>query len=302
MHRLRILLLADSHIGFDLPERPRVRRHRRGHDFLTNYMRALRPAFDADVDLVVHGGDVFDHPYVGSATGYQALEPLRRIAERGIAVVIVPGNHERSRVPHLRFATHPNVHVFDRPRTFAIDVKGVRVALAGFPYQRRDVRQQFRTLLESTNWQREPDSVRLLCVHRCIEGATVGPQNFKFTTARDVIRINDVPPEFSAVFSGHIHRHQVLSRDLRGRRVAVPVFYPGSIERTAYAEIGEEKGYMIVEIDSERNVRWSFERLPTRPMTQPIRDERRAAAIAGNRRRHRSPAGPSDPAPLLLDI
>jgi DNA repair exonuclease SbcCD nuclease subunit len=262
----------------------------------------LQPAFGGEVDLVVHGGDVFDHPYVGSAIGYQALEPLRRIAERGIPVAIVPGNHERSRVPHLRFATHPNVHVFDRPRTFAIDVKGVPVTLAGFPYERRNVRQHFRALVESTSWEREPDSVRLLCVHHCIEGATVGPQNFRFTTARDVIRINDVPPEFAAVFSGHIHRHQVLTRDLRGRRVAVPVMYPGSIERTAYAEMSEEKGYLIVEIDANTNVRWRFERLPTDPMTPPIRDERRAAAIAGNRRRHRSPAVPTDRGPLVLDI
>ena len=302
MHPLRILLLADSHIGFDLPEKPRLRGHRRGHDFLTNYTRALQPAYNGDVDLVVHGGDVFDHPFVGSVIAYQALEPLRQIAERGIPVFIVPGNHERSRVPHLRFAAHSNVHVFDRPRTFTVDLKGVRVALSGFPYERRNVRQEFRALLESTNWQREPDAVRLLCVHHCIEGATVGPHNFKFTTARDVIRINEIPSEFSAVFSGHIHRHQVLSRDLRGRRVGVPVFYPGSIERTAFAEMGEEKGYLIVDIDATRNIGWKFERLPTRPMNPPIRNVQRAAAIAGNRRRRRSPTPSSDSAPLLLDI
>ena len=56
---VRILLLADSHLGFDHPVRPRVRRRRRGEDFLANHRRALRAAVDGKVDLVVHGGDVF---------------------------------------------------------------------------------------------------------------------------------------------------------------------------------------------------------------------------------------------------
>src|SRR5262245_37569040 len=53
-HSIRILLLADSHLGFDLPTRERVRRRRRGHDFLANYATALEPALAGEVDLVVH--------------------------------------------------------------------------------------------------------------------------------------------------------------------------------------------------------------------------------------------------------
>src|SRR6185503_4960245 len=113
----RILLLADSHLGFDLPVRPRVERRRRGHDFLANYARALAPALAGEVDVVVHAGDVFDRSSVVSTLAWQAFEPLRRIADAGIPVLIVPGNHERSRLPHLRFARHPNLHVFAEPRS-----------------------------------------------------------------------------------------------------------------------------------------------------------------------------------------
>jgi DNA repair protein SbcD/Mre11 len=56
---IRILFLADSHLGFDLPSAPRVQRRRRGADFLANYAAALEPARAGAVDLVVHGGDVF---------------------------------------------------------------------------------------------------------------------------------------------------------------------------------------------------------------------------------------------------
>ena len=262
---IRVLLLADSHLGFDFPVRPRVERRRRGHDFFANYLAALEPAFRGEVDIVVHGGDVFDRPAVASTVAYQALEPLRRIAERGIPVFIVPGNHERSRIPHARFATHPNLHVFDRPRTFVARVHGSSIALAGFPYERRDVRSRFTELLDQTDWRHHDAEHRVLCMHHCVEGATVGPADFTFTNASDVIRTRDVPAAFDAVLTGHIHRHQVLTRDLARRPLAVPVLYPGSVERTSIAEIGEPKGFMTVRLDA-RGASWDFRSLPARPM------------------------------------
>lgn len=42
--RIRVLLLADTHLGFDLPLSPRVDRVRRGPDFFANTRRALEPA------------------------------------------------------------------------------------------------------------------------------------------------------------------------------------------------------------------------------------------------------------------
>jgi DNA repair exonuclease SbcCD nuclease subunit len=102
-----------------------------------------------------------------------------------------------------------------------------------------------------------------------VEGATVGPVDFTFTSGADVIRIRDVPSKFAAVLSGHIHRQQVLTTDLRKRAVGTPVIYPGSIERTAFAEIGEPKGFMILHIDVESagpRVHWEFRQLPARPM------------------------------------
>jgi DNA repair exonuclease SbcCD nuclease subunit len=262
---VRILFLADSHIGFDLPIRPRVDRHRRGHDFLANYHAALQPAMKGEVDVVVHGGDVFNRSRPLASVAYQALEPLHRLAERGTPVFIVPGNHERSRIPHARFAAHPNIRIFDCPRTYTIDIRGRRIAFAGFPYERDDVRSRFPELLRETKWAAHDASSHVLCMHHCVEGATVGPADFTFTTGSDVIRLRDVPSALSAVLSGHIHWHQVLTSDLSGRRLSTPVLYPGSIERTSLAEIDEPKGFMIVALRANEPT-WEFRRLPTRPM------------------------------------
>jgi DNA repair protein SbcD/Mre11 len=264
-----VLFLADSHLGLDLPVTPRIERRRRGHDFLANHELALAPALGGEVDLVVHGGDVFDRPAVAAGIARRAYAPLVRVAERGVPVFIVPGNHERGRLPHAGLLTHPNIHVFDRPRTVVADVRGVRVALAGFPYERRDVRGSFAGLTERTGWSAQRADVRLLCIHHCVEGATVGPHDFVFTTAPDVIRASDLPRDFAAVLSGHIHRHQVLTADRGGRPLGTPVLYPGSIERTSAAEIGEVKGYLVLEVtpDGGRGeVRWEFRTLPARPL------------------------------------
>jgi exonuclease SbcD len=266
---VRILLLADTHLGFDLPVNPRVNRRRRGHDFQANFAKALQPALTGDVDLVVHGGDVFNGSRPPSSVVWQAFEPLKRVADRGIPVYVVPGNHERGRLPHLRFAQHPYIHIFDEPRTFVTTIHGIRVALAGFPSERDDVRRKFIELVAGTGHDAVEAHVRLLCLHQCVEGATVGPANYTFTTAPDVIRTVDIPLGFAAVLSGHIHRQQVLATDLRGRPLPAPVLYPGSIERTSIAEADEEKGYMIVELSRERervNVSWHVHSLPARPL------------------------------------
>lgn len=288
---IRSLLLADSHLGFDLPVNPRVQRRRRGHDFLANYERALAPALSGDVDLVVHGGDVLHRARVPTTLVYQAFEPLKRIAGAGVPVFVVLGNHERSRLPHARFASHPGIHLFDRPRSFTLEVRGARLRVAGFPYENRGIRSRFRAVLGATGWRDEPADVRVLCMHQCVEGATVGPADFTFRDAPDVIRGRDLPAAFAAFFSGHIHRHQVLTADLRGRPLAAPVLYPGSIERTSIAEKDEPKGYMIVDLEPEpaapgagRVGGWSFERLPARPMLVREIDAREDAIEARLRR------------------
>ena len=272
--RIRILFIADTHLGYDLPVRTRIERRRRGHDFLANYATALQPALDGEVDLVVHGGDVFNRSRVPTSVAWQAFAPLARIADRGIPVFVVPGNHERGRIPQIRFAQHTRIHLFDRPRTFVAEVRGKRVAVAGFPSERTNVRTKFVDLVAGTGWTAVSADARLLCLHQCVEGATVGPANFTFSTAPDVIRARDIPAGFSAILSGHIHRHQVLTRDLRGASIAAPVLYPGSIERTSIAEADEEKGFMTVDVvcedgvGSASRIEWRFHGLPARPIVR----------------------------------
>ncbi len=255
---VRVVFFSDSHLGFDYPVRPRTERPRRGSDFFANFQRVLDHARHTAADLVVHGGDFFFRSRVDPSIIDRAYQMLLDFAASGIPIAIVPGNHERSVLPPSLFLNHPDIHVFDRPRTFRFEMAGGSVALSGFPYV-RDIRSHFVrsvTACESSNIAAD---FRLLVLHHAVDGATVGPSDFVFRSSADVIAREQLPPEYDCVLAGHIHRHQVLDYQ-------VPVLYCGSIERTSYAEQLEPKGFCEVALDRDAPPGFTFRELPARPM------------------------------------
>jgi DNA repair exonuclease SbcCD nuclease subunit len=257
---MRVLFLSDTHLGHDLPARPRVARPRRGPDFFESFEAALAPARAGEVDVVLHAGDLLYRSRVPAWLSDAALAPLRRLADAGTPVLLLPGNHERGRVPHPLLALHQNLHVFDRPRTVVLEAGGVRVAFAGFPYA-SDVRARFPGLLAEARAGAAPADVSLLCLHHCVEGSTCGPGSFTFREGPDVIPRLDLPRDVAAVLCGHVHRHQVLHAG-----GLPPVIYAGSTERTSRAEAGETKGVVLLHLDGDGLVRHEFRPLPDHPL------------------------------------
>lgn len=257
---MRVLFVSDTHLGFDLPAHPRVARRRRGDDFFQNVERALEAARAGEVDVVVHGGDLLYRSRVPAWLADAALAPLKRVASSGVPVLLVPGNHERARMPYPLLALHDGLHVFDRPRSVVLEARGVRTAFIGIPYT-REIRRRFREVLAAATRDVPPADVRVLCLHQCIEGATCGPANFTFRSGADVIPGVDLPRDVAVTLSGHIHRHQVLRP--AGRP---PVIYAGSVERTSFAEAAETKGFVVLQLTRSGLDAFEFRPLPARPM------------------------------------
>ncbi len=267
---IKILFFSDSHLGFDLPIRPRIQRRRRGHDFFSNYHRILEIAKTKKVDLVVHGGDMFFRTRVHPSIVEKAYQPLISVANAGIPIYIVPGNHERSKLPEHLWLSHKNIHVFDRPKTFLHKTRNTLIALSGFPFARK-FNQNFSAILNQTNYRAHKADVHFLCVHQAFEGAKVGPRDFTFRVDKDTLHPASIPSDFSAVLSGHIHRNQCLTQTLTRQILKTPIIYPGSIERTSFAERFEEKNYVILKINPKNTKAKpiiEFHPLPTRPMVK----------------------------------
>jgi DNA repair exonuclease SbcCD nuclease subunit len=163
--------------------------------------------------------------------------------------------------------------LFVRELNAVEEVWNFSLALAGFPFVRRGIRRKFLTLIDQTGCYEVNADIHLLCIHQAVDGATVGPVGYMFRNAPDVIDTSQIPAKFSAVLAGHIHRCQVLSRDLKSQILPAPIYYAGSIDRTSFAEKAERKGYLILEFDLDSSKgavsdQWRFHQLPARPMIQ----------------------------------
>lgn len=272
---MKLLFLSDTHLGFDYTENPRIDRRRQSDDFFANYHQALAPALNGEADLVVHAGDLFHRSRVPQSVISNAFAPLLQIAEQGIPVYIIPGNHERGFLPRSLFDTHPNIHTFSYPRTFIFD-GSCRIALSGFPSQRKNIRSTFSSLVESTGWQAVKADLFFLVLHQIIEGAAVGIQNHVFKNGSDIIRAQDIPA-VTAVLCGHIHTQQVLYHSLSNTRLAAPVIFSGSTERTSFVERLETKGVYLLEFSDtpsfQQCLKKSFIPLSSRPMIDLTIDE-----------------------------
>jgi len=275
MNTIRVLFLADTHLGFDLPLKPRINRRRRGIDFFKNYELALQSALTKEVDIVIHGGDLFYRSRIPNLLISMVFEPLIQLADSGIPIILVAGNHERSFIQQSIFDKHENIHVINELKSFYFNIKNTLVQISGFPCIRKNIRGEFKSILPKIDYKYMNSShIHLLCMHQAVEGAKVGVQNYIFRSNHDTIRAEEIPDNFAAVLSGHIHRYQVLTHDLDGKIMKSQVYYPGSIERTSFAERNESKGYLIVDFDSNKKggkiENYKFVELPTRPMKEIV--------------------------------
>jgi exonuclease SbcD len=259
---VRILHLADSHIGADLPAWPRSNRRRRGDDLIASYRRVVMLAREHDVDLVIHAGDVFDTSRPSDAALAAAAEPLLALAAGGLPVVVVPGNHERSILPAALLLAHPKLHVVRQPCALSFSLRGTRVVVAAVPCMRRGAARRFGEALRETGWERAGADVNILAVHQTFESATCGPAGYRFRSGEDVVERGVVPTEMHYVAAGHIHRHQVLRPLVEG---GPPIVYAGSPDRISFAERDEPKGAVLVEASAGR-LTYRFLEHAVRPM------------------------------------
>lgn len=259
---MRIVFTADTHIGLDHPQNPRTARRHRGPDFLANLDRVLAHAVSTRADALLHGGDVFDVPNVRDSLVEETYRRLVSVAEHGIPVVVIGGNHERACLPQSLLSRHPRLHILQSPRAVSIPTGAGTLAVVGIPFLRGDVRTAVRDTANRFSVPRADVSVLLL--HQAVEGATVGPQNFVFRGRPDVVPLAGLATGFHAVLSGHIHRAQVLWAQDGTRRV--PVVYPGSVERTSVAEAEEPKSFAELTFDGSGRRLLTRHPLPARPM------------------------------------
>jgi len=92
----------------------------------------------------------------------------------------------------------------------------------------------------------DPELPAILAAHVWVSGAQVGSEKSMTIGQEHALLLSNVAhPAFDYIALGHIHRHQVLNTN-------PPVAYAGSLERVDFGEEEDDKGFYLVEIETDK--------------------------------------------------
>ncbi len=279
----KILHFADAHIdminygrhdpGSGLPARVM--------DFLKSLDTIIQSAIDEHVDLVIFAGDAYRDRNPSPTFQREWGKRIMRLAQARIPTVLLVGNHDLAPALGRAHAMEafdtlqvPFVHVIEKPAFLGPqDLDGVPLQLMALPWAPRssflarqgnlpgDMEQVYEDLSELIHlligkWfesRVDPSLPLLMAAHCSIQGAVYGGER-SVMLGRDLVLPRSLvcDPRLDYVALGHIHKAQDLNEGSHP-----PVIYPGSIERVDWGEAGDDKYFIIAQVERGRSqVEW----------------------------------------------
>lgn len=250
--------LADTHLGY---EQYGVRE--RFNDFSRAFWDIMDDAVRRKVDFVVIAGDLFNKRAIDALTLIHAIEGLKKLKERGIPVVAIEGNHDRSYyregVSWLQFLCHqeylmllapsmrdgaPVLSHWNRQNMLGshVDLLDGRVRVYGLPWQGAATTRSMEGLTHALEAAREEEEAagieyRVLMMHTGVDSVVPRIQGLptmaQFQPLRSYV-------DYLAL--GHVHKPYEFDGWM---------YNPGSTETWGAEESAwEDRGYYFVEIDT----------------------------------------------------
>ena len=300
---IKLLHFADIHIGMENYGKsdPNTGLSTRVMDFLRRMDEMVEFAREQDVDLVVFAGDAFKNRNPNPTFQHEFAWRILDLAQL-CPVVLLVGNHDlpinsrkASSVEIYDTLAVPNVIVGNDYQLHEIETKSgpVVVATAPYPIRQRllededfvgarrtiadiDALMQDRLQIiirDMANQAASYDVPRVLTGHFSVHGALHGSER-QVMLGRDVaITLSNLAdPTWDYIALGHIHKYQDLTI---GRDDLPPVIYSGSMERIDFGEEGDDKGFVLVNLE-RADTSYEFVKLNARPFLTLRLDVRRA--------------------------
>ncbi|MGB3652754.1 MAG: exonuclease SbcCD subunit D [Rivularia sp. (in: cyanobacteria)] len=279
---IKILHLSDIHMGSGFTHgrvNPETGLNTRLEDFVGTLSVCIDRAIAEQVDLVLFGGDAFPDatppPYVQQAFAGQ----FRRLVDAQIPTVLLVGNHDQhsqgqggASLCIYRTLGVPGIVVGDTLTTHNIETRSGAIQVITLPWLTRSalmtrqetqglslgeinqlLTERLQVVLEGEIRRLDPDVPIVLLAHLMADNANLGAERFLAVGKGFTLPLSLLTrPCFDYVALGHVHRHQNLNKSNKP-----PVIYPGSIERVDFSEEKEDKGYVMVEVESG-SAKWEF--------------------------------------------
>ena len=287
---MRIIHFADLHLGVENYGRldAETGLNTRLLDFLAALDQLVEHAINTDADLVLFCGDAYKNREPSQTQQREFAKRIRRLAEKGIPVFILIGNHDLPNATGRATSTEifdtlavSNVHVCSRPEIYKVNTKSGTVQIASLPWLRRSTllsREEVKSLTTEEIKQRleqiltnivadfalrlDQSLPAILAAHVWITGSKLGSERSMSLGIEHGLLLSTVTnPAFDYVALGHIHKQQVLAEN-------PPVVYAGSLERVDFGEEADDKGFYEVEIettsDGKKQTRYNFRKIEGR--------------------------------------
>ncbi|QQR53868.1 exonuclease SbcCD subunit D [bacterium] len=287
---IRFVHTADIHFGMENYGKidPATGIHSRLLDFAHALHFCIDHAIEQKVDFFLFCGDAYKTHNPSQTQQKLLFDCLLRLYANNIPVVIIVGNHDhplsfgKAHALNL-FSQLPldGFHVIEKPTSLLLNTKHGPIQIVGIPWPTRNTvalhhKHNLKMATDITQYISEAVSIiiqkmaselnqaipAVLAAHLTVSSGIFSGSEKKAIYGTDPIFMPSqlALKPFDYVALGHLHRHQNLNEN-----GAVPIIYPGSIERIDFGERKEEKGFCIVSIDRNKHSSFEFVKVPTRP-------------------------------------
>jgi DNA repair exonuclease SbcCD nuclease subunit len=229
-----ICCISDCHLGYQ----HRLKKERL-EDFEKAFIEAVSKAMEYDPDLLIFGGDLFEHSKPDARSFKVFISTLMNVSAKTIVVLAI-GNHELD--GHLRTSYQPtlahlnnNIHVLstENPHVF-LEICGKTVGIHGFEYLReKDASEAaLKKLAQETESPGQKADTNILCLHQGIEGSV---PRFEITLRT----LKEISRKYDLILVGHVHRYQRING------IATPAYYIGSTAKRNFSESENVNGILV---------------------------------------------------------
>ena len=273
---MKLLHTADIHLGSNTYGRidPETGLNTRLLDFRRSFEFMVQRGLDEDIDVFLFCGDAYRTADPTPTQQKIFAECLKPIADAGLPIVMVTGNHDHpvsfgkaSAIDIFGYVSG-DVHVFRKPDKAVIETKSGSLQLLAMPWPIRSmllskgeyrkkspleireiIEQLYVDFIAAAVEDFDPALPTVLAGHFSVQGSDLaGSERTSLIAHEPKFTPGQLsPPPIDYVALGHIHRFQ----DRRTAPDAPPVVYCSSIERISFKEWDDRKGFVLVTIDTD---------------------------------------------------
>jgi len=198
-------------------------------------------AIDREAAFVLIAGDLYDGQWRDHNTGLFFTRQMARLAEKGIGVYLIQGNHDAESKITKRLHWPSNVTPFSTKTPESHEAPGLDVVIHGQGFATQAVTED----LAANYPPPVPGAFNIGLLHTSVDGRE-GHDSYAPTT---LARLRDQGYDYWAL--GHIHQRECL------HEAGPAIHFPGNIQGRHIRETGA-KGCLVVEVGEDRSVDAEF--------------------------------------------